>query len=241
MTAQRIIITGASSGLGAAIARHLHDRELTDQTLREIVNWSLDKGVDVSSHNSVANAEIIIPPGPIDILVNCAGINGIDYLPDVAPSDFDRIMATNARGIFNTVQVLLKKGRLTGGTVCNIVSNAARIPMTSSLAYNASKAAALMMTKQLARELKKTHEVTVFSVSPNKIYGTGMSEYIDKQVCKLRGWGAAEARKYQLEALPSGEETDIETLAEFIAFLLSSKRRHKYLAGCDICYGGPTT
>jgi hypothetical protein len=53
----------------------------------------------------------------------------------------------------------------------------------------------------------------------------------------LRGWTKEQARAYQLSALPAGEETDPAVLAEFIAFLLSTKARHKYLAGVDIPYG----
>jgi hypothetical protein len=64
-----------------------------------------------------------------------------------------------------------------------------------------------------------------------------MSEYIDAKVMELRGWTREQARAYQLASLPAGEETDTNTLAEFIAFLLSNKKRHKYLAGCDIQYG----
>ena len=107
--------------------------------------------------------------------------------------------------------------------------------MRCSAAYNASKGAALILTKQLARELAP--DITVFSVSPNKLAGTGMSNSIDEQVVKTRGWTIEQAQEYQLKGLLTGEETDVETCAEFIAYLLSTKQRHKYLAGCDIPYG----
>lgn len=224
-----IIITGASSGLGAAVARAVGSYANT-------FDWSINTGVDVRNKMSVEHAAGKAP-AKVDVLLNCAGVNGIDFLPDLAEAEWDRILDTNAKGIFLTTQALLPK--LKDGTVLNIVSNAAHVPMTSSLAYNCSKAAALMATKQLARELKKTHNITVFSISPNKLAGTSMSKLIERRVCKLRGWTPEEAAKYQLAALPAGEETDTDTLAEFIAFLLSSKQRHKYLAGCDIPYGGP--
>ena len=86
-------------------------------------------------------------------------------------------------------------------------------------------------------ELKKSHSLTVFGISPNKLAGTNMSKYIDDRVPDLRGWTPEEARQYQLNALPAGEETNPEDLAEFIAFLLSTKSRHKYLNGCVIPYG----
>jgi 3-oxoacyl-[acyl-carrier protein] reductase len=201
----------------------------------EIFEWS-KPDVDIASFDSIEEAADKLPE-LIDIVINCAGVNFINYLPNVTEQAWNNVMDVNARSIFLTTKLLLPK--LHGGTVLNIVSNASRIPMTASLAYNASKAAALMMTKQLARELIKTHNITVFSVSPNKLSGTFMSSYIEKRVMELRGWTAEQASKYQLDALPAGEETDSDTLAEFIAFLLSSKQRHKYLAGCDIQYGGP--
>ena len=227
----RAVITGGSSGLGAEIMD-----QLLDNGFEACFDWSRP-AVDLRDFSEVKAAAAKLAEGKIDVLVNCAGVTDIDFLPELTPERWDDIMAVNARAIFYTTQALLD--RLRGGTILNIVSNAAHVPMTSSLAYNASKAAALMMTKQLARELKKTHDITVFSISPNKLVGTGMSKYIDKRVCELRGWSREEAQAYQLAALPAGEETDPAVLAEFIAFLLAKKERHKYLVGCDIPYGGP--
>lgn len=233
----QIVITGASSGLGKLISEKLRNVVFPD-AMNEwpptIHDWSRETGVDLRSKASVLMAASKIK-GPVDILINCAGVNLIDFLPNVSVEDWDEVMNTNVRSIFLTTQALLEQ--LRGGTVLNIVSNASHVPLTNSLAYNCSKAAAAMAVKQLNRELSKTHNITVFGVSPNKLSGTGMSEYIDKRVVELRGWTPEQARAYQLAALPAGEETDPATLAEFIAFLLSSKKRHKYLAGCDIQYG----
>jgi NAD(P)-dependent dehydrogenase (short-subunit alcohol dehydrogenase family) len=223
-----VIITGSSSGLGAAIheamAGHHH-----------IIGWSTED-LDLCDPEDI-KVMATMAPVPVDILINCAGINAIDYLPNVTTEVWDMVMNVNARAIMLTTQALLPK--MQGGTILNIVSNAAHVPMTCSAAYNASKAAALMLTKQLARELKVTHDITVFSISPNKLAGTKMSRYIEGRVQELRGWTAEQALKYQLAALPAGAETPPKVLAEFIAFLLSEKERHRYLAGCDIAYGGP--
>lgn len=228
------VVTGASSGLGKCIREHLLNRNAVEPT--EVIDWSFASGVDIRSKVSIDLAidkmkDIV----RVDALINCAGVNLIEFIPNLQPKDWDIVMDTNAKGIYLASQALLS--RLKGGTILNIVSNASHMPMTSSLAYNASKGAAEIMTKQMSRELIKTHNITVFGISPNKLKNTGMSEYIDKKVQELRGWTAEEARNYQLASLPAGEETDPETLAEFIAFLLSSKQRHKYLAGCIIPYG----
>jgi NAD(P)-dependent dehydrogenase (short-subunit alcohol dehydrogenase family) len=232
-----VVITGASSGLGKCIKEQLSKERLGVASPFNIIDWSLDGGeyVDIRNELSVKQAAAAIKSPSIDALINCAGVNHIEFIPKLDPSDWDRIIDTNAKGIFLATQALLE--HLRGGTVLNIVSNASHMPMTSSLAYNASKGAAEIMTRQLSRELIKTHKITVFGISPNKLKNTKMSEYIDNKVCELRGWTKQQARDYQLASLACGEETDPETLAEFIAFLLSSKERHKYLAGCVLEYG----
>jgi NAD(P)-dependent dehydrogenase (short-subunit alcohol dehydrogenase family) len=226
------IVTGGSSGLGAEIMTAIAPHYST------LINWSMAM-VDLRFEDQVKGAarKAITEHGAIDTLINCAGVNHIEWLPKLEVADWDRVMNTNARGIFLTAKYLCDA--MKGGTILNIVSNASHVPMTTSAAYNASKAAAAILTGQLSRELGKTHDITCFAISPNKLKGTGMSGYIDEQVCKLRGWTAEQARAYQLAALPAGEETNPRVLAEFIAYLLSSKERHKFLAGVDIPYGGP--
>lgn len=232
-----VIITGASSGLGLEIKKALEGIAIVFPEGLEVTDWSKETRVDIRFPSSVREAVYRWKADgkKCDVLINCAGVNGIDYLPNVHENEWDRIMDTNAKGIFLATRELLPF--LQGGTILNIVSNASHMPMTSSLAYNASKGAAAIMTRQLARELKKTHDITVFGISPNKLAGTGMSRQIEQDVCRVRGWSKEEAAAYQLASLPAGEETDPAVLAELIAFLLASKRRHKYLNGCILEYG----
>lgn len=192
--------------------------------------------MDVTKRYSVERAAAKID-GPVDVLINCAGVASIQWMEKLSLNEFNHVIDTNARGIFVVTQALLPW--LLNGTICNIISNAAHLPMRCSLAYNASKAAALMMSKQMARELGPRHNITIFSVSPNRLAGTDMSNWIDEKVQEVRGWSAQYAREYQLAAIPAGVETPVEAVAEFIAFLLSTKERHKYLQGNDMTYGGP--
>jgi NAD(P)-dependent dehydrogenase (short-subunit alcohol dehydrogenase family) len=217
------LVTGSASGLGLAIATELECAGYT------VVGCDLQDGNDILSLDKSAL------PARLDVLVNCAGLNLINWLPNVSEAEWDAVMDVNVKGMFLMTQACLPQLRESRGTVVNIVSNAAHMPMRCSAAYNASKGAALMLTKQLARELSP--DITVFSVSPNKLCNTGMSKSIDRQVVVTRGWTMEQAVKYQLAGLLTGEETPPESVAEFIGFLLSTKSRHKYLAGCDLPYG----
>lgn len=228
------VVTGHTSGLGKEIAEQLEFNHGF-----HVIGWSLDDGagVDVADEQSVRFAANAVFP-PVDVLVNCAGVNFIDWHENTPIEEWDRLMDTNARSMWLTAKELIRcRGFQNPATILNIVSNASHMPMTNSSAYNASKGAAHILTLQMARELKKTHNITVFGVSPNKLAGTGMSDYINNRVCELRGWTPTEAELYQRNSLPAGEETDPATCAEFIAFLLSERQRHKYLAGCVLPYG----
>ena len=220
-----IIVTGGDAGLGAAIVAAMRKAGHT------VLAYDIKRGLDVLNPDPVLALTF-----RVDVLINCAGVNKINWLENVTEADWDHVMDVNAKGIFKMTQAFLPTLLKTKGTVLNIVSNAAHMPMRCSAAYNASKGAALILTKQLARELT-SQGVTVFSVSPNKLRGTEMSDSIDQQVVATRGWNMDEAQRYQLAGLLTGEETPPEAVAEFIAFLLQDKEHHRFLAGCDIPYG----
>lgn len=222
----KILVTGSANGLGAEICSALKAKG------HEVLAYDIQQGNDVLRPESSQWADL----KELDVLVNCAGVNKINWLQDVSEEEWDFVMNTNAKSIFKMTQHFLPALKASKGTVLSVVSNAAKMPMRCSLAYNASKGAALIMTMQLARELT-SQGVTVFSVSPNKLKGTQMSDSIDRQVVATRGWTLEEAQRYQLAGLLTGEETDPRQLAEFIAYLLTDKAHHKALSGCDIPYG----
>jgi NAD(P)-dependent dehydrogenase (short-subunit alcohol dehydrogenase family) len=220
-------VTGGGAGLGKALVNALrrdgHDVIVFDSKHRNDVRNPASTFGDVPEH--------------LDVLINCAGVNITGWLENFSEAQWDQVLDVNAKGIFKMTQWALPALVKSRGTVLNIVSNASHMPMTTSLAYNASKGAAHIMTLQLARELTKKHGITVFGISPNKLKGTEMSKDIEEQVMQHRGWTKEYAEQYQLGALLAGEETDPVQLAEFVAFLLSNKPRHKYLTGCVLPYG----
>lgn len=225
-----ILVTGGSSGLGAAIINAL-----------QIDAAHVVKSFDLADDHDVRYVEKHVVEemcqGDLDVLINCAGINAQEWLEGMSDTMWDNVMETNAKGIYRMTQACLGMLKDSKGTVLNITSNAAWMPMTCSLAYNASKAAAHIMTLQMARELTRKYGITVFGIAPNKLHSTCMSDQIEREVLRTRGWTKEFAADYQRKALLTGEETDPHVLAEFIAYLLRSKRNHSQLSGCIIPYG----
>lgn len=226
MQLSSILVTGACAGLGEAISNEL------EHAGHYVYRFDKKKGHDVRDPEKTYG-----DCPPIDTLINCAGVNITGWLPEFGDQDWDDVMDVNAKGIFKMSQWAHKRLKDRKGTILNIVSNASHMPMTTSLAYNASKGAAHIMTLQLARELTKKDGITVFGISPNKLRGTEMSRSIERQVVQHRGWSPEYAAEYQRNALLRGEETDPVQLAEFVAYLLRSKNHHKYLTGCVLPYG----
>jgi NAD(P)-dependent dehydrogenase (short-subunit alcohol dehydrogenase family) len=218
-----IIVTGSSSGLGAELVK------AAGRWRHTVGTFDLRAGQDVADPGGFA-------PTTVDALINCAGINQNQWFEDITRDDFEKVMSVNAWGMVAMTQCLLPQLKASKGTVINIVSNASHIPMTSSLSYNASKAAGAMITRQMAHELTPKYGITVFSVSPNKLAGTSMSKQIEANVLATRGWTPEHAREYQSKALMHGRESDPAMLADFIIGLLSDGH-HDYLSGCDIPYG----
>ncbi len=223
----KVLVTGSGSGLGSALAAALR---LADH---DVIEFDHAIGCDVRDPQGTFGD----CPNDLDALINCAGVNKTNWLENVTDAEWDNVMDTNAKGIFKMSQWALSSLVRSRGTIVNIVSNAAHMPMTCSAAYNASKGAAHILTLQLARELTKKYGITVFGVAPNKMAGTGMSKDIERQVVEQRGWTPEQAQAYQLAALLPGEETPPQVVAEFIEFLLSERRRNKYLSGTVIPYG----
>lgn len=222
-----ILVTGSASGLGKEIAAVLCEAG------HQVYEFDQEQCHDVTDPRGTYGD----PPERLEALINCAGINGQNYIEDMSEQQWMSIIDTNAGGIFAMTKWALPRLKESKGTVLNIISNASHTPMTASLAYNASKGAAHIMTLQMARELGRRFGLTVFGISPNKIKDTAMSETIDSEVCRVRGWTREEAHEYQLAGLLMGKEIEPRTLAEFIGWLFESKKHHKHFAGCVIPYG----
>lgn len=254
-----IAITGSNSGLGAALVRMFENEPRThiiklpgpdamgfDFTRPEHVFEAAR--VVRSTTETILEFEGLEPDDVYRVLINCAGVNYIEWFDQADWAQYDRLQAINVTAPMMLIQHLIGLKPPMGdpvddnwfngsGAVLNIISNASHMPMTNSAFYNATKGALHIATLALARELRKTHGLCVFGISPNKLKDTGMSAYIEGRVPSLRGWTPEQAAAYQIGALPAGEETDPMQLAEFIAYLLTVPERHKYLTNTVIPYG----
>lgn len=222
------LVTGSASGLGACIAEQL---ALAGHL---VVDFDRSRGHDVRDPMETFGA----PPWRLDGLVNCAGVNKTAWLEGMTDELWDEVVDTNAKGIYKMTQWALPSLAASKGVVLNVVSDAAHKPMTTSLAYNASKGAAEIMTKQLAHELFPRWGIHVWGVAPNKLRDTGMSRDIEAQVQALRGWTPEYAAEYQRRSLALGAETEPTHLAQFIAWALSEQTRYQYWHKLIVPFGG---
>ena len=180
------LVTGASRGIGAAIALALAEagaavainyRERAEEAesvaaaVRAIGRRAITVAADVSSGEAVAAMARAVTEelGPIDILVNNAGIALIRGIDDLTEADFDQTIAVNLKSAFLCTQAVLPHMRAQGwGRIVNISSGAARGAGGVGLHYNASKAGLEGLTRGYAARLVK-QGITVNAVAPSLI------------------------------------------------------------------------
>jgi 3-oxoacyl-[acyl-carrier protein] reductase len=180
------LVTGASRGIGAAIAMALAEagaavavnyRERADEAdavvakIREFGGRATGIAADVSQAADVANMVDLAGSalGPIDILVNNAGLAIVRGIDDLTENDFDLTIAVNLKSAFLCTQAVLPAMRAKQwGRIVNISSGAARGAGAIGVHYNASKAGMEGLTRGYAARLVK-EGITVNAVAPSLI------------------------------------------------------------------------
>ncbi len=189
---RRVIVTGASSGIGMDAARLLHEAgaevclvarrgEMLAETVRELGDGAWWHACDVADAAEVeALAEAVKARwGAVDGLVNNAGIAAMATLEETSPADWDKVFSVNVRGPYllcRALGTLLRQGE--APAVVNISSSLADRAIPGMMAYNASKAALNHMTRCLALEWAPTVRVNAImpAVVDTPIHdGRGMS------------------------------------------------------------------
>ena len=220
------LVTGASRGIGRAIAALLAARGATvflgardASRLAEAVA-EIEKGggrgravaLDVADKGSVAAAFARVLEeggGRLDHLVNNAGITRDNLLLRMKGEDWDQVMATNLTGVFHCTQAALRPMlKQRSGRIVNVTSVVGLTGNPGQANYAASKAGVVGFTKSVAREVA-SRAITVNAVAPGFIE-TDMTAAMTEQ-----------ARQAVTSAIPLGRVGRPEDVAEAVGFLLS--------------------
>ena len=218
------IVTGSSRGIGAAIAERLaHDG------FAVVVNYSgnaapahalVDKitqqggsalAVQADVSDSAAVRQLFKTTldtfGGVDVLVNNAGIMALAPLGDTDDATFDRLLAINVKGTFNTLREATKHLR-DGGRIINFSSSVTALLQPTYSIYAATKAAVEAMTSVLAKELRGRN-ITINAVAPGPtatdLFLNGKPQEVIDRLAKLA----------PLERL--GEPADIAAVVSFLS------------------------
>ena len=156
-----ILVTGGSSGLGAAICEHLSSKgHKVYGTSRKVIQTStkytmLDMDVSERDSIQVALSVIVQKEGRLDVVINNAGLGMAAPLEESKDIDIDKLFSTNIRGVINVMQLALPQLRKQKtGLIINITSIAAEIALPYRGLYCASKAAVEKITEALRMEIK---------------------------------------------------------------------------------------
>ncbi|MBL8381000.1 MAG: SDR family oxidoreductase [Burkholderiales bacterium] len=233
LAGERVLVTGAGSGIGAALARGCARAGaavvVTDLDLgkaRETVAQIAAMGgvaeahaLDVTDRAACGALAATLSAQPISRLINNAGIAIAAPLGETAtPAAWDRMWNVNAGGVFNVTHAFLPQLKATRGAILNLSSVAARAARNRNTAYQSSKAAITQMTRGWAVELADAG-VRVNALAPG-IIATPLSAHTRRDPEKV-------ART--LTRVPMGRVAEPDELASAAVFLLS--REATYITG----------
>ena len=235
------LVTGASRGIGRSIALQLAEEGYNvainyagnKEKAEEVVTQIKEKGVEafaiqanVSNPDEVKAMikEVVNQFGSVDVLVNNAGITRDNLLMRMKEQEWDDVIDTNLKGVFNCIQkVTPQMLRQKGGRIINLTSIVGAVGNPGQINYVASKAGVIGMTKTAARELA-SRQITVNAVAPGFIV-SDMTNALNEDL--------KNGMKAQIPLGHFGEDTDI---AHTVAFLASDKA--KYITGQTIHVNG---
>ena len=223
--ARTAVITGGASGLGRASAVRLAKDGIN------VVTFDIADGADVvlDISDSAAVARAAGQVGPVDILINSAGIVGPNKpLWEIGDAEWAKTFAVNVNGTFNLCRAFVPGMRERGwGRIVNFASMAGKDGNPNMSAYSATKAAVIALTKSLGKELALTG-VLVNAIAP-AVIDTPMNAETSPEVLK-----------HITSLIPMGRVGRPEEVAELVAWLTSDKLSFSTGAVYDISGGRAT-
>ena len=238
---QIALVTGASRGIGRQVALTLGAKGAT-----VIVNYngSAAKAEEVVKEIEAAGgkaealqcnvsdfeacgqmlADIVSRHGRLDILVNNAGITRDNLLMKMSEEDFDAVVNTNLKGVFNCIKHIARQMlKQKSGRIINMSSVSGVLGNAGQANYCAAKAGVIGITKSAARELA-SRGITVNAVAPGFIV-TEMTDVLSDSV-----------KEAATEKIPMKKFGETQDIANAVAFLASDEA--KYITGQVLCVDG---
>ncbi|SIO67747.1 3-oxoacyl-[acyl-carrier protein] reductase [Singulisphaera sp. GP187] len=198
LTSKVAVVTGASKGIGAAVARHLANAGAS-----VVVNYSSSRegaervvqAIEKEGGRAIAVGANLAKPeevaklfedaqkafGRLDILVNNAGIYDFAPLEGITPEHFHKHFDLNVLGLILATKEAAARFGPEGGTVINISSVVSTHPMPGASVYSATKAAVDAVTKSLAQELGG-RKIRVNSINPGPVMTEGTSGFSEGEM-----------------------------------------------------------
>jgi NAD(P)-dependent dehydrogenase (short-subunit alcohol dehydrogenase family) len=231
---QRALVTGATSGIGRAVALQLardgaevlvHGRDAARgaQTVEEITAAGGKASFVAADLGDVADVQWLASEvGEVDILINNAGISAFAPTAQFDVSEFDEMFASNVRAPFRLVAALAPGMATRGhGSIVSLSSMAAAVGLVGGAAYGATKASLEAMTRAWAAEYSASG-VRVNAIAPGPVYTPTPS--------------GAEFIEALGETTPMHRASQPQEIAEVVAFLVSP--RASYMTGTTVAVDG---
>ncbi len=238
---QVAVVTGGGQGIGEGIAKRLAAAgarvailDLNEASAKAASQSAGGIGIqcNVAQAASVENAlkEVRRKLGPIDIVVNNAGIAGkTAFLWELQESDLDEVYDVNLKGTFLMCRAVIREMlERRYGRIVNVASIAGKEGNPKLIPYSSTKAAVIALTKALAKEVAGRGDITVNSISP-AVVQTKILETIPKETVD-----------YMVSRIPVGRTGKIEEVAALVHYLVS--REASFTTGqCYDISGGRAT